>query len=224
MRHMRAVAFLTLALSLTAASTAHAGITAVAPADSDGPNESFTDNQALWAIGESDALAGSGQLCVIPAGLSSGDCKTDADWGRPNVIGSEGFYQQPIVAAPLPPGHWRILADNGEDAQDIVSAPFDVDRCTAGDCSNTIAHEQLQEWKDTAGGMRDGLGLTCLALTIHDNTSPGKALKLGGAILGTGVRETIVAQIKGDAIDVFKPESTEDKAIDLLRGSPAARS
>src|SRR5688572_12243964 len=111
---------LALAVAAIAAGPAHARVTAVIPANADGPADSFLANEILYATGVNNALEGAAQLCVVPAGHSGeGTCPEDGIWGRPNAIASHGtFPPQPIVAPELPPGTWRILADNGDGEGD----------------------------------------------------------------------------------------------------------
>lgn len=202
-----------------AAPPAGATITGVIPANQDGPNDSFFTNEILYATGVNNALSGAAQLCVVPAGTTSGTCPEDGIWGRPNVISHHGtFPPTPIVAPHLPEGTWRILGDNGDDGgpADVVSDQFTVLPCPAEDaCSTAIADAQMQQWKDAAAQSRTGMAVACLATTVYNG---GTGSTAGSALVGGGLRGALIAEIKGDGVGIgFTPRQTQDAALALLR-------
>lgn len=207
-----------LALALSAGS-AHATVSAVNAADESGTtDDQFFTNEILYASGVNNALAGGAELCVVPSHVTSGTCREgEGGWGRPNVITVHGsFVAHPIVAPPLPPGTWRILADNGDDSTDVASAEtFTVSRCPEEmDCSETLANEQMQAWKDAAAASLTGMGAICLGSSLW---KAGGASTAGSALLGKGLRGAIVAEIKGDDLGFTQAAGTEAAALSLLR-------
>ena len=212
---------LTLVVAAAVAGPAQARVTGVIPADADGPEDSFLANEILYATGVNNALEGAAQLCVVPAGHSGeGTCAEDGIWGRPNAIVFHGtFPPQPIVAPYLPPGTWRILADNGDgdsDPPDVVSDQFTVSPCApADDCSTVIADAVMAEWKQTAGEAGTGMAVACLASSVYNG---GGSLSAGSALLSSGARGAIMAEIKGDGVSLaFGPRQSQGAAVALLR-------
>ena len=198
------------------AAPAQATVTAVEAADQDGPDDSFFTNEILYAVGVNNALGGGAELCVVDAGVTDGDCAEVAAWGSPNAIATHGtFPPQPIEAPLLPEGTYRILADNGDDG-DVVSSQFTVIPCSPGDdCSTELAQAQMQEWKDAAAAVRTGMGAFCLASSVHSGAAGGMA---GSALLGSGRRGAIMAEIKGDGVSLaFGPRQSQGAAVALLR-------
>ena len=189
-----------VALLVAAPAAAQATVTAVEAANQDGPNDSFYTNEILYAVGVNNALGGGADLCVVDAGVTEGECAETKAWGRPNAIATHGtFPPQPIVAPLLTEGTFRILADNGETG-DVVSSQFTVMPCPPGDdCSTELALEQMQEWKDAAAASRTGMGAFCLASTVFSDGGAGMA---GSALLGSGRRGAIMAEIKGDGVSL----------------------
>jgi hypothetical protein len=199
-----------------AAAPAQATVTAVEAADQDGPNDSFYTNEILYAVGVNNALGGGAELCVVDAGVTDGDCAEVAKWGSPNAIATHGtFPPQPIEAPLLPEGTYRILADNGDDG-DVVSSQFTVIPCSPGDdCSTELAQEQMQEWKNAAAAVRTGMGAMCLGSTVFSGGAAGMA---GSALLGSGRRGAIMAEIKGDGVSLaFGPRQSQGASMALLR-------
>ena len=152
---------LALAVMAIAATPAQARVYSVIPADASGPNDAFLTNEILYAMGTSNALEGAAELCVVQAGsIDQGDCAEDAAWGSPNANVFQGtFPPQPIEGAPLPTGTWQILADNGDEDTDVVSAQFTVLACAPGDdCTTTISDAVMAHWKQAAVAARAGTG------------------------------------------------------------------
>ena len=206
---------LALAVLAVAAAPAQARVYSVIPADAVGPNDAFLTNEILYAMGTNNALEGASDLCVVAAGSSDqGDCEEDATWGRPNAIVVQGtFPPQPIEGAPLPPGTWQILADNGDEDTDVVSAQFTVLPCAPGDeCPTTIADAVMAQWKQAAAAARTGTGFACLnprCSASGDGVQPAACCS---------EREGIMAEIKGDGVSVgFSRGSSIEKSVALLR-------
>lgn len=208
---------LALVLCGVAAAPAQATVYAVAPADRDGPEETFQTNEALWAVGTANPMEGTNQLCVVEESAgASGDCVQDGLWGQPNAIATTGTYLQPISSAGLPTGRYRILADNGDDGQDIISQPFTVVACTEADCSTAIADAELQQWKDAAQQSLSGPAAACLAATAY--TKSFRSV-VGGALTGDG-RQFVLAQLRdgtGAGLEFDLPVSSGAGAVNLLQ-------
>ena len=204
---------------LALAPGASARVHAVIPANADGPNENFTSNENLWATGTANPLEGADQLCVVPADTGpDGACPTAGIWGQPNIIAVTGTYLQPIVPAPLPVGTWRILADNGDDGEDVISEPFYVDQCTPpADCRTALAAAELAPWKAAAGETKTGLGVACAATMAYTQD----AKELAGSALTNDRRTFIMGQLQDNSasvvLDFHEPQSTEELAMGLLR-------
>lgn len=213
---------LTVLVALSVPAPAHARIVSVVPAGQDGSaNDAFFTNEVLYATVVNDSFGGLAQLCVVPAGVTSGECEEDGIWGRPNVVGTHGtFPALPIVAPYLPEGQWAILADNSEDpADDVISVQFTVTACPPGDaCSTEIAQAQMQQWKDTAREARTGMAAACVSSTVY--AGEGKTMA-GSALLNGGARGAIVAELKGVGAGIdglsFGPRQTQSAAVALLR-------
>lgn len=206
---------------LAAAAPAQATIYAVAPADFEGPEDSFTTMDSLWVIGTSNPVEGAAQVCVVEASVTSGNCSEIAFWGSPNVISFMGTYHQPIEAPALPVGTYRILADNDDDPfddnqGDIVSQPFTVSPCTGDACNIEVGLGVVQEWKATAAGARHGAEYYCSSAIAY---RIGGLLSGGSGTLSSGQREMILADIKGDDedLELKKPTSSRRQAIGFLR-------
>lgn len=203
--------------ALLAAAPARATVSGVNPSDETGATkDDFFLNENLYVTGVNNALAGGAELCVVSAGTTSGTCAESDGWGRPNVITFHGtFTGHPIDGAPLQPGTWRILADNGADENDVVSITFTVSPCPEGDpCATELANAQMQAWKDTAAAARGGMGAICLGASLW---KAGGASMAGSALLGNGIRGAIVAEIKDSELDFTQAAGTQNGALALLR-------
>ncbi len=217
-----------LALALCSAapiSIAQAGIIGVAPSDSDGPNQDFLTNDALWAVGVANVFDGVGQVCVVEdTSAVSSHCESDGYWGQPNAIAIVGtFPPQPIVAAPLPAGTYRVLGDNGGDgATNVLSEQFSVGQCHPGpgvDCSTDIADAQLAEWKSMALQAQIGPGVACLATIAYTLKGAPVAGAMSFAKAGGGNREYLLSLVQTGQTELkFRsPDDSLSEAISLLQ-------
>jgi uncharacterized repeat protein (TIGR01451 family) len=164
------------ALALCAAPAAGAAIFQVLPASFEGvPELDFETDDALYAVGTSDFLGGT--LCVVSASATSGNCKSPA-WGDSNQVITLGSFHVLIENPMLSPGRWRILADGGLIAPDVVSLPFTVHKCTV--CTPQLSSSIAQLWKTSAGQLASALDRGCSTLDLVDGVTDT------GAVIGAG--------------------------------------
>ena len=143
-------------------------------------------------------------------------CPTAGIWGQPNVIAVTGTYLQPIVPAPLPAGTWRILADNGDDGQDVISEPFYVDPCTRRRLPTSFADAELEQWKAAARDGATGPASHAWRSTVH--TQDAKDLVV--ARWHQDLRTFIVGQLQDSAsveLDFDDAAVHAGSAMGLLR-------
>ena len=197
---------------LWAPATVEAALYNPIPFDANGPNDLFTDSDALFAYVTSD-IAG-GTVCIVPASVESpseGGCSA---WGSPNFIVGIGSIIQLIEAPPLKVGTWKLLTEDTDGNPTGLSGEFTVVPC--GGCSRTFSDSVVSQWKSMARANVTGAALTCATMTALDEIDSKRNLEwsTGGATF-----ITFGATFGGGfAFDIASPlDVSANKAKEILK-------
>lgn len=163
------------AVAVGPASAAITNLTAGDPT-SDTPEDSFTDDMGIEAIGTSTVRGGI--LCVVDAAVTDpGDnsltCDHPAFGGSHSYIGVGSFFL-PLVPPALPRGTYRLLGDGDAEGTepDILSQPFTVSPCTS--CDPEPAKSIFQAWKDYAAPIAADGAIACALYNTEGDKSKRK--------------------------------------------------